>query len=211
MQSEFNYAIYGAIPDYAVSKTHLSAEARYEVYSVQGYVAALAEYDLQHSAPVALVAAFDEMVCSSSLHATTHSAANVTVSVYRDLAAFFSPAQRHVHHWIAQMPLSWGDFSSLSVRRVDCIRDYTTHLPPPTLWLTARLLAGGRHGRGLPTSRLHNDGSGTGVAGASSDSFSTSLRPAPTSGAALESSSDDEWMRSLKRSRRIYIPRGLRA
>ena len=55
--SEFNYCIYGIIPEYASSKTYFSAEAQLEIDAVQDYVAALAEYDLHHPGGVALAAA----------------------------------------------------------------------------------------------------------------------------------------------------------
>ena len=124
--SEFNYCIYGIIPEYARSKLYLSAEAQLEIDAVQDYVAALAEYDLHHPGGVALAAALDLTFTGPALNVTTGLAVNVLASACQDLTSFFSPAQAHIHHLVTQMPICWGDFCPLGACHVSLEHDWVT-------------------------------------------------------------------------------------
>ena len=97
--SEFNYCIYGIIPEYATSKVYLSAKAHLEIDAVQHYVAGLADYDLQQPGGVAIAAAFDWMSSTAPLNATTDPAVNVLVSACDDLTSFCSPLRRTSIIW----------------------------------------------------------------------------------------------------------------
>ena len=201
--SEFNYCIYGIIPEYASSKLYLSAEAQLEIDAVQDYVAALAEYDLHHPGGVALAAALDLTFTGPALNVTTGLAVNVLASACQDLTSFFSPAQAHIHRLVTQMPICWGDFCPLGACHLSLEHDWVTGAAPPTLWLSTPLLGGGRLRRML-ASGSPGDGNGTDPSTVVTDSPSALPRPAPTVVVAKEASSDDDHVQPSKRSKRIF-------
>ena len=87
VQSETNYLTSSVIPTYEPGKLCISGDAANEIDEVQQYVWLLAQHDLATSDAPFVEAAFD----------LTSSMPDLAQRGRCDLAAFLSPAQRHIH------------------------------------------------------------------------------------------------------------------
>ena len=141
VQSEADNFIHDIFSSQMEPKLHMSLDVQREIQSFQTYVAALAAHDLEHSTSPYLSAALDLLQSGAVLDVDDNALLQDIVLPYRDLQAFFSPAQVHIHNEVIQEPISWGTLGNWQA-----FPDFAfaANTSPPTIHLALPLRGGGK-------------------------------------------------------------------